>query len=170
MSSTPAPAAPDPAQDPAPTPGRMDPERIAALLPPAPQPAANYVPVREFGGALHVAGQTPHVEGVLRLRGRVGVEVTPADARELAREAALNAVSALSAHLGGLAELGGIVSLTVFVACGPEFGQHPWVADGASELLIELFGDDGRHARAAVGVSSLPDGAPVEVSVVAARR
>jgi enamine deaminase RidA (YjgF/YER057c/UK114 family) len=145
-------------------------ERITALLPPPPPPAANYTPVRETTGFLHVAGQTPHVGGELRLRGRVGNavhDVRPEDARGLAREAALNAVSALAHHLGDLRRLSHIVSVTVFIASDPAFTRHPWVADGASDALIELFGEAGRHARAAVGVASLPDGAPVEISVIA---
>lgn len=146
------------------------PTGIEAILPPPPPPAANYVPVREAAGTLYVAGQTPHVLGELRARGRVGAEVPPELARELAREAALNSLSALRAHVGSLDEIAGIVSVTGFVASDPEFVRHPWVIDGASELFIEVFGDAGRHARAAVGVACLPDGAPVEISVVALRR
>ncbi|UOQ56924.1 RidA family protein [Leucobacter allii] len=144
--------------------------RIAPLLPPPPRPAANYVPVREAGGLLCVAGQTPHVDGRLRLRGIVGDGVAPEEARLLARDAALGAVSALRAHLGDLREVAGIVSVTGYVACTPAFARQPWVIDGASELFIEAFGAAGRHARAAVGVAALPDGAPVEVSVIALRR
>jgi enamine deaminase RidA (YjgF/YER057c/UK114 family) len=118
---------------------------------------------------IFVAGQTPHVEGHLRLRGRVGETVSVEEARALARGAALNAISALREYLGDLHEVGSIVSVTGFVACDPTFTRHPCVIDGASELLIECFGEAGRHARAAVGVQSLPDGSPVEVSVVAAR-
>ena len=147
-----------------------DPARLDALLPPPPPPAANYVPVREAGGLLFVAGQTPHVRGELRLRGRVGAEVAPEDAKQLAREAALNAVSALRAHVGDLSEIAGIATVTGYVAAAPGFAAHPAVIDGASELLIECFGEAGRHSRAAVGVASLPDGAPVEISVTAIRR
>jgi enamine deaminase RidA (YjgF/YER057c/UK114 family) len=87
--------------------------RIDALLPPAPRPAANYVPVREANGVLYVAGQTPHVAGELHLRGRVGEDVTAQEARDLARTAALNTVSALRAHLGSLDRIQGILSVTV---------------------------------------------------------
>lgn len=141
--------------------------RIDELLPPPPPPAANYVPVREAGGFLHVAGQTPHRDGILRLRGTVGSTVSAEDARELAGEAALNAISAIRHHLGDLGRLHSVVSMTGFVACTADFGRHPWVIDGASEMLVSLLGEGGRHARAAVGVQSLPDGAPVEVSLVA---
>lgn len=139
-------------------------------LPPPPPPAANYLPVREAAGVLHVAGQTPHRDGDLRLRGRIGEAVTPEEGRELAREAALNALAALEHHLGSLDDIELIASVTGFVACAPEFARHPWVIDGASETFIEILGDRGRHARAAVGVQSLPDGAPVEVSVIAVRQ
>lgn len=125
------------------------------------------MPVREAGGLLYVAGQTPHVDGNLRLRGLVGAEVTHEDARKLAREAALNAISALQYFLGDLRRISHFVTLTAYIAAVSQFTRHPWVADGASETLVDLFGEAGRHSRAAVGVASLPDGAPVEISVVA---
>lgn len=143
--------------------------RLDALLPPAPAPAADYVPVREAAGFLHVAGQTPHVQGRLACRGAVGAEVTPEEGRELAGVAALNVLAALRAHLGDLRRLDGLVSVTVYVASAPGFDRHPWVADGASSRFRELLGEAGRHARAAVGVASLPDGAPVEVGAIALR-
>lgn len=146
---------------------RIDPDHT---LPNPPPPAANYLPVREAAGVLYVAGQTPHRDGILRLRGRVGEAVTAEDGRELAREAALNALAALKDHLGSLDEIALIASVTGFVASAPDFARHPWVIDGASEAFIEILGERGRHARAAVGVQSLPDGAPVEVSVIAVRR
>lgn len=141
-----------------------------AHLPPPPPPAANYVPVREAAGVLYVAGQTPHRNGELRLRGRVGEAVSVDDARELAGEAALGALAALKQHLGSLDEIEAIASVTGYVACTPDFALHPRVIDGASDALIAVLGERGRHARAAVGVQSLPDGAPVEVSVIALRR
>lgn len=143
---------------------------LERALPPPPQPAANYLPVREAAGWLYVAGQTPHRDGNIRMRGRVGEGVTAEEARGLAREAAHNVISALRAHLGTLDDLEMIVSLSGFVATSPDFARHPWVIDGASEAFIEMLGDRGRHSRAAIGVQSLPDGAPVELSVVALRR
>lgn len=140
------------------------------LLPPPPPPAANYLPVREADGLLFVAGQTPHIAGELPIRGRVGAEVCPEEAKQLARRAALNALSALGDHLGGLENIARILTVTGYVAATPEFTAHPTVIDGASEVLIECLGEAGRHSRAAVGVASLPDGAPVEVSVIAQRR
>ncbi|MGO1538494.1 MAG: RidA family protein [Leucobacter sp.] len=143
--------------------------RLDELLPPPPPPAASYVPVREAGGFLYVAGQTPHIDGSLSLRGQVGDEVSAEQARALAGTAALNALAALRFHLGDLRELEHIVSVTGFVACTSEFRRHPWVIDGASLMFSELLGEAGQHSRAAVGVQSLPDGAPVEISVVAYR-
>lgn len=147
--------------------------QIELLLPPPPPPAATYIPVREAGGFLYVAGQTPHVLGELNHRGPVGDDETdsvrPEIARQLARVAVLNSLSALNHYLGDLREIGAIVSLTGFVAAGPQFRHHPWVIDGASAALVELLGAGGEHARAAVGVASLPDGAPVELSLIAHR-
>lgn len=151
-------------------------ERVAnleRLLPPPPPPAATYLPVREAGGFLYVAGQTPHILGELSHRGLVGRlqsdSVPPEKARELARGAVLNSLAALRHYLGDLRAIGSIVALTGFVAASPEFRLHPWVIDGASEALVELLGEGGAHARAAVGVASLPDGAPVELSLIAYR-
>ncbi len=143
---------------------------ILESLPPAPQPVAHYTPVREAGGLLFVAGQTPHIQGELEHAGLVGRDVSLEDARLMARRAALNVVSALDNHLGGLDRIESIVSLTGFVACGGDFTDHPLVINGASDVFLEVFGSDGAHARASVGVSSLPGGAPVEVSVIAALR
>lgn len=139
-------------------------------LPPSPAPAANYLPVRECGGLLFVAGQTSHVNGILRVRGTVGDQVTADQARREAELAALNALSALASHLGSLEHLGGIISVTGFIAATPEFDRHPWVIDGASEAIIGFLGDRGRHARVALGVASLPDRAPVEVSIIGVRQ
>jgi len=131
---------------------------------------AQYTPVRELNGLLFVAGQTPHIEGHLEHCGRVGIDVSVDIGHAMARRAALNVVAALNEHLGTLDSLDGLLSLTGFVACGSDFTEHPQVVDGASELFIEVFGAQGVHARAAVGVASLPGGAPVELSVVAAVR
>lgn len=142
-------------------------QRLDEILPPPPPPAAHYIPVREVAGFLYVAGQTPHVSGELDIRGTVGDTVTAEQARELAGQAALNTLSALRHYLGELTWLHSIVSMTGFVAATTDFRQHPWVIDGASEMLTTALGAGGQHARAAVGVQSLPDGAPVEVSLVA---
>lgn len=139
-------------------------------LPPTPQPAGNYVPVRKAGGFLYTAGHTSAVQGFLEHRGRVGQDLTVEQGRSAAATAVLNCLSSLAAYAGGLDRIGEIVSMTGYVCAGSDFTDHPLVMDGASEVLVSYFGDQGRPVRAAVGVSSLPDGAPVEISLMATIR
>lgn len=141
--------------------------RLGLELPPAPAPLAAYVPVRIAGAFAFVAGQVPSADGRPTVAGRVGADVTVEEAALGCRRAALQAIAALRAALGDLDRVAGIAQVTVFVASAPGFTEQPRVANGASELLVELLGDDGRHARAAVGVSELPLGASVEVAVTA---
>ena len=144
-------------------------ERLAELgiiLPPAPQPVASYIPVKVVGDLAWVAGQIPMQDGAVTVAGKVGGEVTIDDANAGARRCALQALAALQAALGTLDRVKGIVKLDVFVASATGFTDHPKVANGASDLLVEVFGDDGRHARAAVGVGELPLGAAVEVALL----
>lgn len=144
-------------------------ERLAELgiiLPPAPQPVASYIPVKVVGDLAWVAGQIPMQDGAVTVAGKVGGEVTIDDANAGTRRCALQALSALQAALGTLDRVKGIVKLDVFVASATGFTDHPTVANGASDLLVEVFGDEGRHARAAVGVPELPLGAAVEVALL----
>ena len=144
-------------------------ERLAELgiiLPPAPQPVASYIPVKVVGDLAWVAGQIPMQDGAVTVAGKVGGEVTIDDANAGARRCALQALAALKAALGTLDRVKGIVKLDVFVASATGFTDHPKVANGASDLLVEVFGDEGRHARAAVGVPELPLGAAVEVALL----
>jgi enamine deaminase RidA (YjgF/YER057c/UK114 family) len=148
-------------------------ERLAALgltLPPVPAPVAAYVPAVRTGGFVYTSGQLPTVDGKLATAGKVGAEVSAADAAELARICALNALAAAAAAAGGLDAIGRIVKVTGFVASAPGFSGQPQVVNGASELLLEVFGADGRHARSAVGVAELPLNAPVEVELIAELR
>jgi len=144
-------------------------ERLAELgivLPPAPQPVASYIPVKVVGDLAWVAAQIPMQDGSVTVAGKVGGEVTIDDANAGARRCALQALAALQAALGTLDRVKGIVKLDVFVASATGFTDHPKVANGASDLLVEVFGDEGRHARAAVGVPELPLGAAVEVALL----
>lgn len=143
-------------------------ERLGIELPPAPAPVASYVPVRIAGTLAFVSGQLPFEDGKVALVGRVGDDVTVEAAAAGARRCALQALSALRDALGSLDRITGIVQLSVFVASAPGFTQQPAVGNGASDVLVELLGDAGRHARVAVGVQELPLGAAVEVAVVAA--
>lgn len=140
---------------------------LSIELPPPPTALAAYVPVRFAGSAAHVAGQVPIVEGVVMFPGHLGGSVTTEQGYRGARQAAIQALSALREALGGWERLLGISQVTVFIAATSEFVEHPQVANGASELLVDVLGESGRHARAAVGMSSLPLGGSVEVQVTA---
>ena len=145
-------------------------ERLAELgieLPPAATPIASYVPVRIAGDNAFVSGHVPIDDGVLLSQGKLGADVTIEEGQEAARRCALQALSALRDVLGSLDDVRGIVKLDVFVASAPGFTDQPTVAHGASDVLVEIFGDEGRHARVAVGVAELPLGASVEVAVIA---
>jgi enamine deaminase RidA (YjgF/YER057c/UK114 family) len=145
-------------------------ERLAALgltLPPVIPPVAAYVPAVRTRGFVYVSGQLPTVDGKLLATGKVGGEVSPSDAAGLARICALNALAAAAAAAGGLEAIRRIVKVTGFVASAPGFSGQPQVINGASELLIEVLGEDGRHARSAVGVAELPLNTPVEVELIA---
>jgi enamine deaminase RidA (YjgF/YER057c/UK114 family) len=144
--------------------------RLAELgltLPEVVRPLAAYVPAVRTGSYVYVSGQLPMVNGELSATGKVGAEVDVAEAKALARVCALNALAAAAAAAGGLAAITRIVKVTGFVASAPDFTDQPLVVNGASELLVEVFGDAGRHARSAVGVAALPRDTPVEVELIA---
>jgi enamine deaminase RidA (YjgF/YER057c/UK114 family) len=122
-------------------------------------------------GTARTSGSLPRsAEGALVSTGHLGRDLPPARGSECAGVAALNAVSLLRAHLGSLDAIERILTMTVYVACAPDFVDQPAVADGASRVLHEIFGNAGRHSRSAVGVAALPRGAPVEVEITAALR
>ncbi len=147
----------------------MDPmEKLSELgieLPEPPAPAAAYQPWRASGNHVHTAGQLPVVDGNLVATGKVGDAVTLEQAQDLARTAAINVLAVAKQAAGSLARVR-VVKLTVFVASTPDFTQQHLVANGASNLLGEVLGDDGIHARSAVGVPVLPLDAPVEVEAI----
>jgi enamine deaminase RidA (YjgF/YER057c/UK114 family) len=141
--------------------------QLGLILPPAPAPVAAYVPSVRAGNLLFVSGQVPLLEGHLLASGPVPGEVSIGDAQAAARQCALNGLAVVAASLDGdLDRVRRIVRIGVFVASDPGFTDQPVVANGASELLLEVFGDAGRHARAAVGSVALPLGATVEVEMV----
>ena len=135
-------------------------------LPPVAKPAGSYLPAVRAGTFLFTAGQLPLEGGELRTTGKVGAEVTPEEAHEAARLCALNALAAVAAEAGGLSNVRRIVKVTGFVASAPGFNGQAAVLNGASELLGEIFGEAGLHARSAVGVVELPLDAPVEVELI----
>ncbi len=132
-------------------------------LPEPAAPAGSYVPARLHGDLLAVSGQLPLTPGEPLRTGRCGDDVTVEEGYALARQCALNGLAAARAALGSLDRIAGVVRVGGYVAAPPDFTRHPAVINGASELLVDVFGEAGRHARAAVGMSSLPLGAPVEV-------
>ena len=145
-------------------------ERLTELgleLPQAAAPIASYVPVHIAGELAFVAGQVPSAGGEPTIVGRVGKEVTLEQAQDAARRCALQALAALRNALGSLDRVEAIAKLDVFVAAAKGFVDMPKVANGASDLLVDVFGEAGKHARAAVGVRSLPLGTPVEVAITA---
>ncbi|MEJ4099044.1 RidA family protein [Corynebacterium mastitidis] len=144
-------------------------DRLAELgiaLPAVAAPVASYVPAVRVGNQVWTSGQLPFVEGALPATGQVGREVSPEEAAGYARTAALNALAAIDA-LVGIDNVARVVKVVGFVSSAPDFHGQPQVINGASEVIGEIFGEAGVHARSAVGVAELPLDAPVEVEVIA---
>jgi enamine deaminase RidA (YjgF/YER057c/UK114 family) len=144
-------------------------ERLAELglgLPPVAAPVAAYVPAVRTGSYVFTSGQLPLRDGTLIRTGKVGAEVSPDEAYECARQCVLNALAAVRSQVGDLSAITRVVKLVGFVSSVPEFTGQPQVVNGASELLGQILGDVGQHARSAVGVPVLPLDAPVEVELV----
>ncbi|MET8577816.1 RidA family protein [Streptomyces sp. NPDC005012] len=138
---------------------------LGVTLPEVAAPLAAYQPAVRSGAYVYTSGQLPMIEGKLQVTGKVGAEVTPEEAKELARVCALNALAAVRSVAGDLDRVARVVKVVGFVASAPDFTGQPAVINGASELLGEVFGDKGVHARSAVGVAVLPLDAPVEVEL-----
>ena len=139
---------------------------LGLTLPEVAKPVAAYVPAIRSGAYVYTSGQLPMVDGELAATGKVGAEVDAERAKELAATCALNALAAVKAELGDLARVRRVVKVVGFVASAPDFTGQPGVINGASELLGQVFGDAGVHARSAVGVAVLPLDAPVEVEII----
>ena len=143
-------------------------ERLKDLgyeLPAIPRPAGSYVPAARAGSLLFTAGQLPFKEGALAYGGKVGREVSVEEAQQAARLCAINALAAVEAE-AGLENVRRVVKVTGYVSSAADFNNQPMVLNGASELLGEVFGEKGIHARSAVGVAELPLDAPVEIELV----
>jgi enamine deaminase RidA (YjgF/YER057c/UK114 family) len=144
--------------------------RLAELgidLPRAVPPAANYVPARRSGNLVYIAGQVPVADGKDQFVGKLGRDVSIEDGQKAARLCAINILAQLRTALGGsLDDVVGCLRLGGFVNAVPEFGDHPKVINGASDLMVAVFGEAGRHARAAVGCGSLPRNVAVEVDAI----
>jgi enamine deaminase RidA (YjgF/YER057c/UK114 family) len=144
-------------------------DRLAELglkVPAVIKPVAAYVPAVRAGAFVYTSGQLPIVDGVLPKTGKVGAEVTAEEAKALAQQCALNALAAIKAEIGELSNVRRVVKVVGFVASAPDFTGQPGVVNGASELLGQVFGEAGAHARSAIGVAVLPLDAPVEVELI----
>jgi enamine deaminase RidA (YjgF/YER057c/UK114 family) len=130
------------------------------------QPAGNYVPAVRSGNLLFISGQLPKVEGKIAFRGRVGKDLNIESARRAARACVANLLAVLKQELGSLDKIKKIVRLTAYLNTYPGFHDHPKVLDAASDLLVEIFGEGGRHSRVAVGVVELPLGAAIEMEMI----
>lgn len=135
-------------------------------LPLAPKPVAAYVPAVRTGSYIFTSGQLPFVNGELKHVGKVGGSISENDAYEAAKICALNCLGVIKAQIDSIDKIERIVKLTAFVSSAPGFNKQPQVANGASELLFQLFGEAGQHARSAVGVNELPLNAAVEVEMI----
>jgi enamine deaminase RidA (YjgF/YER057c/UK114 family) len=143
--------------------------RLKALgitLPPAPAPVASYVPAVRTGNLVFLAGQGPLSGGKPTITGKVGAEVTEEQGYKAARETILTSLAALRAEIGSLDRVRRVVKLVGWVNSAPGFTRQPWVINGASDLLVEIFGDAGKHARSSVGANELPFNIPVEIEII----
>ncbi len=141
-------------------------ETLGITLPDPPKPVASYVPAVVSGGLCYTSGQLPLRNGQLVAQGRVGDRVTLADAQGAARQSCLNAIAVAAQAAGGVDRLQRVVKVVGFVQCADDFHQQPQVINGASQLLEEIFGEHGQHARSAVGTNALPLDASVEIEMI----
>jgi len=135
-------------------------------LPEAPKPLAAYIPAIQAGEFVYTSGQVPLASGELKYKGKVGSDLTEEQGYEAARLCAINCLSAIRGVIGDLDKIAQVIKVTGFVNSAPGFSSQPKVINGASEFLSQVFGDAGKHARAAVGVSELPINAAVEVEMI----
>ena len=141
-------------------------QQLGLELPQVPMPAASYVPAVRTGNLVFTAGQVSFEGGEIHVTGKVGDAVSLEEAQNAARLCALNALAAAASEAGGLDRISRIIKVVGYVASAPGFNGQPQVVNGASDLLGEIFGDAGHHARSAVGVTELPLGVPVEVEMI----
>jgi enamine deaminase RidA (YjgF/YER057c/UK114 family) len=141
-------------------------EELGIKLPEAPKPLGSYVPSVQTGNLLYLSGILPLINGKLLRTGRVGESVSLDEAREDAKTATINALSVLKSNIGNLDKVRRCVKISGYIASAPDFTEQPKVLNAASDLIFDVFGDAGRHARAAVGVNVLPLNSPVEIEFI----
>jgi enamine deaminase RidA (YjgF/YER057c/UK114 family) len=141
-------------------------KELGIELPDPPPPLGSYVPITRTGNLVFLSGMLPLVEGRLLRKGRVVENITIDDAREDAKRAVMNALSVLRSYIGSLNAVRRCIKITGYIASSPDFTEQPKVLNAASDLLYEIFGEAGKHARAAIGVPVLPLNAPVEIEFI----
>ena len=140
--------------------------QLGFTLPMAPKPLASYIPAIQTGDLVFTAGQLSIKDGILAFKGKLGKELSEDEGKKAAQLCALNCLSVIKNEIGSLDKIDKIIKLTVFVASSDGFINHPQVANGASDLIKEIFGENGKHVRSAVGVAELPLNAPVEIEMI----
>lgn len=142
-------------------------KEMGISLPEAPKPLASYIPATIVGNLVYTAGQVPLEAGKMKYEGKADISVSLEDAQAAAKLCAVNCLNVVKSAVGSLDNIKRIVKITVFVASSDQFTDQPKVANGASDFLVELFGEKGKHVRSAVGVSELPLNATVEIEMIA---
>jgi enamine deaminase RidA (YjgF/YER057c/UK114 family) len=141
-------------------------EQMGITIPEAAKPLAAYIPALKVGNLIMTSGQVPIAAGVIQFQGKVGKDLTEEDGKEAAKLCAINCLSAVKSLTGSLDKIKRIIKLTVFVNSAEGFTAQPKVANGASEFIVEIFGEAGKHVRSAVGVSELPLNSAVEIEMI----
>ncbi len=141
-------------------------KELGITLPKSPEPLGAYMPCVRSGNLLFLSGILPLRDGKLLKKGRVGESLTADEAREEARQVIINAISILKASTGDLDNISRCIKLSGYIASSPDFVDQPYVLNGASELIYEIFGEKGRHARVAIGVNILPLNSPIEIDFI----
>lgn len=141
-------------------------QQLGIKIPAAAKPLAAYIPALQVGNLVMTSGQVPILDGVVKFQGKVGKDLSEEEGKEAAKLCALNCLGAIKSVIGSLDKIKRVVKLTVFVNSAAGFTAQPKVANGASELVVEIFGEAGKHTRSAVGVSELPLNSAVEIEMM----
>lgn len=141
-------------------------QELGITLPPSPEPRFTYIPCNQTGNLIYLSGQDCRINGKLMYEGKLGREVTIEQGQAAARQTIINCLAVMKGYLGDLDSVVKIVKMLAFVNSAPDFGDQPYVINGASDLLVAVFGEKGKHARSAIGTSDLPFHTPVEIELI----
>ncbi|BFT69258.1 RidA family protein [Paenibacillus sp. P36] len=141
-------------------------QELGITLPPSLEPRFTYIPCNQTGNLIYLSGQDCRINGELMYEGKLGREVTIEQGQAAARQTIINCLAVMKGHLGDLDRVVKIVKMLAFVNSAPGFGDQPYVINGASDLLVDVFGEKGKHARSAIGTSDLPFHTPVEIELI----